>query len=164
MVYMGGLTPDSGDPSNFLKIPNLVAAKRFGKALLDRHGLYNSVKDALYTLARTGNPMEVLAAYCRLMRQHDVTGKAFTKTEENHRDIIWVTILENPAIKPKAEYQVRKWTNKRGLSISSLQTTRITTLSSSSRTSKFPTWDSREKRISIKRNSSRRCGSTIFLS
>ena len=114
MVYMGGLTPDSDDPSNFLKIANLVAAKRFGKALLDRHGLYDSVKDALYTLAGTGNPMDVLAAYCRLMRQHDVTGNAFTKTEENHRDIILVTILENPAIKPKAEYQVRKWTNKKG--------------------------------------------------
>ena len=111
---MGGLTPDSDDPSNFLRIPNLVATKRFGKALLDRHGLYNSVKDALYTLAGTGNPMDVLGAYCRLMRQHDVTGNAFTKTEENHRDIIWVTILENPAIKPKAEYQVRKWTNKKG--------------------------------------------------
>jgi hypothetical protein len=42
MVYMGGLTPDSGDPSNFLKIPNLVAAKRFGSALLDRHDLTGS--------------------------------------------------------------------------------------------------------------------------
>jgi hypothetical protein len=31
--------------------------------------------------------------------------------EEHHRDSIWVTILENPAIKPKVEYQVRKWTN-----------------------------------------------------
>jgi hypothetical protein len=110
MVYMGGLTPDSDDPSNFLKIPNLVAAKRFGSALLARHGLCRSVKDALYTLARTGNPMEVLVEYCQLMRQRDVTGDAFTKTEEHHRDSIWITILENPAIKPMAEYQVRKWT------------------------------------------------------
>jgi hypothetical protein len=38
MVYMGGLTPDSDDPSNFLKIPNLVAAKRFRSALLDQLG------------------------------------------------------------------------------------------------------------------------------
>jgi hypothetical protein len=27
---------------------------------------------------------------------------------------IWITILENPAIKPKVEYQVRKWTNNKG--------------------------------------------------
>jgi hypothetical protein len=55
MVYMGGLTLDSEDPSH-LKIPNLIAAKRFGKALLDRHGLYKSMKNALDTLAGTGNP------------------------------------------------------------------------------------------------------------
>jgi hypothetical protein len=48
------------------------------------------------------------------MGQHDVTGDAFTKTEEHHRDSIWITILENPAIKPMAEYQVRKWTKNMG--------------------------------------------------
>jgi hypothetical protein len=108
MVYMGGLTFDSNDPSRFLKIPNLVAAKRFGSALLDRHGLSSSMKDALYTLARSGNPMDVLAGYCRLMQHRDVTRGAFGKNEENHRDSICITILENPAIKPVAEYQVRK--------------------------------------------------------
>jgi hypothetical protein len=108
MVYMGGLTFDSDDPSKFLKIPNLVAAKRFGSALLNRHGLHSSMEDALYTLAGTGNPMDVLIGYCHMIRQRDVTGSAFAKTEEHHRDSIWVTILENPAIKPKAEYQVRK--------------------------------------------------------
>jgi hypothetical protein len=60
------------------------------------------------TLAGTGNPIDVLVGYCHLMRQRDVTGDAFTKKEEHHRDSIWVTILENPAIKPMAEYQVRK--------------------------------------------------------
>jgi hypothetical protein len=108
MVYMGGLTFDSDNPSNFLKIPNLVAAKRFGSALLDRHGLYSSMKDALYTLAGTGNPMDVLTGYCQLMQQRDITRDAFRKTEEHQRDSIWITILENPAIKPVAEYQVRK--------------------------------------------------------
>src|SRR6266480_7811143 len=109
MVYMGGLTFDSDDPSNFLKIPNVVAAKRFGFALLDRLGLFSSMKDALYTLAGTGNPMDVLIGYCRLMRQRDVAEDAFTtKKEEHHRDSIWITILENPAINPKAEYEVRK--------------------------------------------------------
>ena len=105
---MGGLTFDSDDPSKFLKIPNLVAAKRIGLALLARYGLDVSMKNALYVLAGTGNPMKVLAGYCVLMRQRDVVGDAFTKTEEDHRDSIWVTILENPAIKPVAEYKVRK--------------------------------------------------------
>jgi hypothetical protein len=108
MAYMGALTFDSDDPSKFLKIPNLVAAKRFGSALLDRHGLHNSMRDALYTLAKTGNPMDVLVGYCHLMRQRDIIGNAFAKSEEHHRDSIWVAILENPAIKPMAEYQVRK--------------------------------------------------------
>lgn len=105
---MGGLTFDSDDPSKFLKMPNLVAAKRFGSALLDRLGLYSSIKTALYTLAQTGNPMDVLAAYCHLMRQYDVVGDAFLKNEGHHRGIIQVAILENPAIKPKAEFLVRK--------------------------------------------------------
>jgi hypothetical protein len=52
--------------------------------------------------------MDVLVKYCQPMRQRDVIGNAFTKTEEHHRDSIWVTILENLAIKPVAEYQVRK--------------------------------------------------------
>lgn len=108
MVYMGGLTPDSDDPSKFLKIPNLVAAKRFGSAILDRYGLRDSMKSALYDLAATGNPMGVLAGYCRLIRQRDIKGNAFLKSEEQHRDSISVTILENPAIKPAVEYEVKK--------------------------------------------------------
>ena len=72
---MGGLTFDSNDPSRFLKIPNLVAAQRFGSALRDRHGLSSSMKDALYTLAGTGNPIDVLIGYCHLMRQRDITSR-----------------------------------------------------------------------------------------
>jgi hypothetical protein len=79
MVYMGGLTFDSDDPSKFLKIPNLVAAKRFGSAILERLGLYNSMKTALHSLAGTGNPMDVLIGYCRLMRQRDVIGDSIYK-------------------------------------------------------------------------------------
>jgi hypothetical protein len=105
---MGGLTFDSAEPSKFLKIPNLVAAKRFGTALLNRLGLYQSMGTALHTLAQTGSPMEVLAGYCHLMRQRYIMRNAFVKSEEHHRDSIWITILENPAIKPIAEYEVRK--------------------------------------------------------
>src|SRR2546423_8301355 len=83
MVYMGGLTPDYDDASYLLRIPNLVVAKRFGLALLDRHGLYSSMRDALYTLAKTGNPMDVLVGYCDVMRQRDIIGNAFAKNEEH---------------------------------------------------------------------------------
>ena len=105
---MGGLTFDPQDPSKFLKIPNLVATKRFGHALLSRVALYQSMTDALRFLPENGNIEDVLAGYRRLMQQYDVGNSAFRKTEENHRDSIWYTILENPALTPKAEYQVRK--------------------------------------------------------
>ena len=104
MVYMGGLTFDRHDPSNLLKIPNLIAARRFGYALLSRIGLYN----ALRFLLETGNIKNVLTGYCRLMRQRDVGSFADRKTEEHYRDSIWYTILENPALVAIAEYQVRK--------------------------------------------------------
>ena len=119
---MGGMTFDSDNPSKFLKIPNLIAAERFGIALLDRHGLYNTMKDALYTLAGTGNPMKVLAGYCHLMRQRDVTTDAFAKPEEYHRDIIFYTILENH-INPMAEFQARK---VRSLLISRIANVKLT--------------------------------------
>jgi hypothetical protein len=107
MIYMGGLTFDSDDPSNFSKIPNLIAAERFGSAILKRLGMYNSTKTALHRLARTGNPIDVLAGYCHMMQQRDVIGDAFLK-EEHHRDSIWWTILENPSLKSTAEYKVTK--------------------------------------------------------
>jgi len=108
MVYMGGLTFDSHDPSKLLKIPNRAAAKRFGYALLNRTGVYTSGKSALYSLLKNGNIKPVLNAYIRLVRERDCGNLGFSKTETDHRDSIWFTILENPAIKPNAEYEVRK--------------------------------------------------------
>lgn len=105
---MGGLTFDSHNPSNLLKIPNFVAAQRFGHALLSRIGLYSSMTNALRFLSENGNIKDVLTGYRRLMQQRDVGSFAFGKTEEDHRDSIWYAILENPALTPKAEYQVRK--------------------------------------------------------
>jgi hypothetical protein len=105
---MGGLTFDPHDPSNLLKISNLVAAKRFGYALLSRIGLYDSMTNALRFLRESGNIKDVLTGYRRLMQQRDVGNFAFGKAEGDHRDSIWYTILENPALTPKVEYQVRK--------------------------------------------------------
>ena len=50
-------------------------------------------------------------------------GDAFAKTEENHRDSLWIAILENPAIQPKAEYQVRKVRSLLALRITNVKLT-----------------------------------------
>ena len=60
MVYMGSLTFDTEDPSYFLKIPNHVAAMRFGMAILDQVGLYSSMNSALRFLKSNGNIKAVL--------------------------------------------------------------------------------------------------------
>jgi len=109
MAYFGVLTPDSDDPSKFLKIPGLDAAKVLGYALLDQLGLYSSMKDALHTLTTTGNATDVLIGYCQLMRRCDIVRRSSENREEEHyRNSIWHTILKNPAIESMAEYQVQK--------------------------------------------------------
>ena len=69
MFYSGGLTFDSEDPTKFVKIPNLIAAQRFGKSLLDRLGIYHS-------LSATGVPDQVLRVYLKLI-EHDAGARAF---------------------------------------------------------------------------------------
>jgi hypothetical protein len=66
------------------------------------------MQNALYVLTDSGNPMDVLSGYCHLMQQRDIGRDAFTKTEEHHRDSILITILENPAIQPMVESEVKK--------------------------------------------------------
>jgi hypothetical protein len=174
MVYKGNLTFDSDDPSKFLKIPNLVSAKKFGSALLYRHGLYGSLIRDMRTLAATGNPMDVLFRYCHLMRRHDVTIDDIAN-EGHHRDSIWITTLEYPTNQSMAKYQMRNVRSllipqniqrevnlcsgmmKEDLSSSSLRTMRITTLSSGSRLSRLLAWNSGEEITSTKRNSSTLC-------
>ena len=109
MVYMGGLTFDSDDPSSFLKIPNNVAVRRLGTAILERIRLYNSLTGAP-PLLKIGLDIEaVLAGYRQLIKQRDTWGFAYEEEdEEDHRDSIWYMILENPALTPDVEYQVRK--------------------------------------------------------
>ncbi|KIX01561.1 uncharacterized protein Z518_09287 [Rhinocladiella mackenziei CBS 650.93] len=115
MVYMGGLTFDMNDPSNSLKITNLIAAKRFGFALLDRLGLYRFVINAVHTLAETGNPNDVLAGYCHMMRECDIFEDAFLKEEGHHRDNIRWSILQNESIPSTLECQVTKLSNSPGI-------------------------------------------------
>jgi hypothetical protein len=108
MIYEGGLTFDSEQPSKFLKIPNHVAAHRFGKAVLDRLDIYESMPTAFRTLSATGAPDRVLSGYLRLMRQHDVGDHAFRKSEGDHRDRLWTVMFDNPALTASAEFKVVK--------------------------------------------------------
>jgi hypothetical protein len=88
----------------FLKMPNPISAKKSGLALLGPPGLQRFVKDALYTLAATGNPMDALVGYCHLMRRRNIA--LDHATGEHHRDSIWVAIQEYPAIELMAKYQM----------------------------------------------------------
>jgi hypothetical protein len=109
MVHMGGLTFDSDDPSSFLKLPNHIAAERLGMAILDRISLCNSLNSAPRLLKVEPDIEGVLAGYRQLIKQRDTWGFAYDKeSEQDHRDIIWHAILENPVFTPEVEYRVRK--------------------------------------------------------
>jgi len=108
MVYAGGLTFDSEEPTKFLKIPNLVAAHRFGRAMLERLGILRTISIALGTLSTTGAPDQVLSGYLRLMRDRDVGEAAFLRSEEHYRDSLYAIMLNNPTITPHAEFKAKK--------------------------------------------------------
>jgi hypothetical protein len=104
MIYEGGLTFDSEQPSKFLKIPNHIAAHKFG-TVLDRLDLYKPMSTALSTLSATGALDRVLSGYLRLMR-HDVG--AFRKSEGDHRDRLCAVMFDNPTLTVSAEFKVVK--------------------------------------------------------
>ena len=102
MLYSGGLTFDSEDPTKF------IAAQRFGKALFDRLGIYESMKTAVQTLSATGAPDQVLSGYLSMMREHDTGNHSFTKNEEVHRNLLYILMLDNPSITANVEFKVAK--------------------------------------------------------
>jgi len=108
MLYSGGLTFDSEDPTKFIKIPNLIAAQRFGKALFDRLGIYESMKTAVQTLSATGAPDQVLSGYLSMMRENDVRHDSFKKNEEVHWNLLYILMLDNPSITANVEFKVEK--------------------------------------------------------
>jgi hypothetical protein len=65
------------------------------------------MENALYTLAATGNPMNVLFEYCHLIRKYDIADDEIAY-EGHHRDSIWMVAREYPAIKPMTKYQMTK--------------------------------------------------------
>ena len=108
MLYYGGLTFYSDDPANYLKIPNLIAAKRIAAAVLERYGLRHSLNSALKDLEINGNIQPVLCCYQDLMRQQDVGTKDFEASETIHRDSFYFSLVRNAFFKPNVEFALNK--------------------------------------------------------
>jgi hypothetical protein len=110
MLYVGGLTFANQMPDKQLQIPNLVAAQRFARAILNRYRLRTSdIKDALQKLS-TGDISTLLGYYQRLMSERD-TGESDlkNKSEEHHRDSFYYALLKNPLLlEANAEFDITK--------------------------------------------------------
>ena len=106
MLYAGGLTFSNRMPDKQLQIPNLVANQRFREAILSRHKLREvDIKDALQKIALSGDISTLLGCYQRMMSQRDVgDGDLKNKSEENHRDSFYYTLL-NPSLPLEANVE-----------------------------------------------------------
>ncbi|KAG0364210.1 hypothetical protein BGX24_004728 [Mortierella sp. AD032] len=94
MVHLGGLTFCIDKKA--LRIPNLVAAERFGSAILHRHqATLEDVNGAFRLLIDDGNIDRILGLYARGMQEHDVGAHDFTKKEEDHCNSMRFTLLAN---------------------------------------------------------------------
>ena len=110
MLYVGGLTFANQMPDKQLQIPNLVAAQRFARAILNRYQLRTSdIKGALQKLA-TGDISTLLGYYQRLMSIRDIgDGDLKDKSEEHHRDSFYYALLKNPLLlEANAEFEITK--------------------------------------------------------
>ncbi|KAG0337738.1 hypothetical protein BG000_005031 [Podila horticola] len=107
MLHIGGLTFCRDDKQ--LRIPNLVAAERFGNATLHRHGLrLQDVDLAFQNVVSTGNICQALILYRQAMSARDVGFSDFEKKEEHHRDSFYYALLGNshPSLR-KIELEVK---------------------------------------------------------
>ncbi|KAG0205824.1 hypothetical protein BGX28_002604 [Mortierella sp. GBA30] len=94
MVHLGGLTFCLGKKA--LRIPNLVAAERFGSAILHRHNAsLEDVDGAFKALVESGYIDGIFGLYARGMQQCDVGANDFQKKEEDHCNSMRFTLLAN---------------------------------------------------------------------
>ncbi|KAF9430722.1 hypothetical protein BGZ76_000736 [Entomortierella beljakovae] len=94
MVHLGGLTFCVRKKA--LRIPNLVVAERFGRAVLKRYqASLEDVNGAFRLLIEEGNVDRIIGLYARGMQQHDVGARDFKKKEEDHCNSIRFTLLAN---------------------------------------------------------------------
>ncbi|KAF9420186.1 hypothetical protein BGZ76_004124 [Entomortierella beljakovae] len=96
MVHIGGLTFYREEGVKYLRIPNHIAAERFGNAMLSRLGLrLSDVRLAFNNIVRTGTIGQALSLYRQLICKCDVHQNDFKKTEEQHRDSFYTAIVGN---------------------------------------------------------------------
>ncbi|KAF9307748.1 hypothetical protein BGZ91_008228 [Linnemannia elongata] len=94
MVHIGGLTFCVGKKA--LRIPNLVAAERFGSAILDKHHTsLEDVNNAFRSLINDGLIDKIVGLYARGMQQRDVGVRDFQKKEVDHCNSMRFTLLAN---------------------------------------------------------------------
>ncbi|KAI8344977.1 hypothetical protein B0O80DRAFT_504814 [Mortierella sp. GBAus27b] len=94
MLHIGGLT--LCDDAKKLRIPNLVAAERFGNATLARLGLrLGDVDLAFQNIINTGDIRQALLLYRQMIWMRDAHVDDLKKTEEQHRDSFYVSFLGN---------------------------------------------------------------------
>jgi hypothetical protein len=104
MLYYGGLSFSPEDPGHYLRIPNLIAAKRIAHTVLEKYGLRESLTSTLENLASNGNIQPVLSCYHNLMIQRDVGYSDFEASEKIHRDSFYFSLLRNASLVPKVEF------------------------------------------------------------
>ncbi|KAG0020179.1 hypothetical protein BGZ80_004652, partial [Entomortierella chlamydospora] len=94
MVHLGGLTFCVGKEG--LRIPNLVAAARLGRAILDRHhASLEDVNGAFKALIDNGCIDKIIGLYARGMQQHDVGHRNFLMKEEDYCNLMRSILLGN---------------------------------------------------------------------
>ncbi|KAF8537832.1 hypothetical protein BDD12DRAFT_201139 [Trichophaea hybrida] len=114
VLYHGGFTFDSNNPSKYLKIPNQIAARRIADAVLRRYGLLAPHIDrAVEVFASTGDITEVLELYQYMMGLRDVLYNDFDKNEETHANTINLTILKNVLLTIQPEFKVTQNTTRK---------------------------------------------------
>ena len=94
MVHLDGLPFCVGKKA--LRIPNVVAAERFGSAILHRH--HASLDDeggAFRLLIEDGHIDRIIGLYAHGMQQHDVGAHDFQKKEADHCNSMCFTLLDN---------------------------------------------------------------------
>lgn len=99
LPHFGGFTFDKQSSSKRLIIPNLIAAKRFGTAILRRFKLLGSMQRAIKFLTSEGDIKKVLSSYRMSMVECDTGASGFGKNEEeDYRDRFYVVTLADPAL------------------------------------------------------------------
>lgn len=82
LLYHGGLTFDSHNPTKHIRIPNFIAARRIATAVLNRYGLgAKDIDRAIDIFVATGDITESLKLYQYLRSKGDVHHGDFDNTD-----------------------------------------------------------------------------------